>query len=40
MLNVVNIISDSIEGIKAKTGQEDLEDAFVVAIGESLGAAI
>jgi len=27
-------IADSLEGIRAKTGQNDLEDAFVQAIGE------
>lgn len=29
-------MADSVEGILRRTGQEDLEDAFVVAIGESL----
>jgi len=29
-------IADSLSGIHQKTGQDDLEDAFVVAIGESL----
>ena len=29
-------LSDSLDGIRATTGQYDLEDAFVVAIGESL----
>lgn len=29
-------MADSVEGILKQTGQEDLEDAFVVAIGESL----
>ena len=29
-------LADSLAGIRAKTGQSDLEDAFVVAIGESL----
>ena len=29
-------ISDSIEGIRERTGQQDLEDAFVIAIGEQL----
>lgn len=28
-------IADSLEGIKAKTGEDDLEDAFVRAIGET-----
>lgn len=29
-------MADSIEGIKARTGQDDLEDAFVAAIGGDL----
>jgi len=29
-------MADSLGGIRERTGQEDLEDAFVVAIGESL----
>lgn len=30
------VIADSLEGIRQHTGQQDLEDAFVVAIGEQL----
>ena len=33
-------LADSLAGICAKTGQDDLEDAFVVAIGESLGSDV
>jgi sodium transport system ATP-binding protein len=33
-------MADSVAGILSNTGQEDLEDAFVVAIGESLEEAI
>ena len=29
-------MADSLDGIHSKTGQTDLEDAFVIAIGESL----
>ncbi len=29
-------LADTLAGIRAQTGQEDLEDAFVVAIGESV----
>ncbi len=30
------VLTDTLAGIQAKTGQQDLEDAFVIAIGESL----
>jgi len=33
-------IADSLEGICRHTGQQDLEDAFVVAIGESLESEV
>ena len=32
-------MSDSLEGIRNRTGQHDLEDAFVVAIGEQVEVA-